>query len=96
MLTFYGRASGSTRMPRHILYMYIVPAGRLKMLPGKKNLKNGQLRGLLWQALGHTGLSPASLSMCCGVLLEVLVLLPVFEDGSAEGSERQEEGELSF
>ena len=73
MLTFYDRVSGSTRTPRHILCMYIVAAGRLKVLPGEKRLENGQLRGLLWQALGHTGLSSASLSLCCGVLLEVSV-----------------------
>ena len=41
MLTFYGRASGSIRMPRHNLCMYIVAAGRLKVLPGKKCWRMG-------------------------------------------------------
>ena len=47
-VTFYGKASGSTRTPRHILYMYIIAAGKLKVLLGKQRLENGQLRGLLW------------------------------------------------
>ena len=36
-LTFYGKASGSTRTLRHILCMYIVAAGRLKVMPERKN-----------------------------------------------------------